>query len=173
MTSDGRQQVVKRRTLSTPELRITIGPNAFEEGNYIYVWFKSKPRCVPFYVGETSKSIADRVGLHIRKSGTTKRSGSVVGSLIHEESLPRQQYVVLAFELSSTVLHAVALENGASGSAAVNRARKAIEYAVHLELERRRYVMHRARVQKWKAMSATLLTQRIGARCERLAKAGG
>lgn len=95
------------------EIRITIGPDAFASANSIYVWFKSDPNCEPFYVGETSKSVADRIGLHIRKSGSLARSGAVVGTLMHNGNWPTQEYTVLAFEVSDQVLCDVAKENKA------------------------------------------------------------
>ena len=148
------------------EIKITIGPDAFASGNFIYVWLKSSPNHEPFYVGETSKSVADRVGLHIRKSGNVARSGAVVGTLIHNGKWPTQEYTVLAIEVSNQVLCDVANENNAGCSNAdKNRARKAIEYAVHQQLLKTYDKMHKPKGSKWRASSASVFCAHIIERC--------
>lgn len=148
------------------KIKITIGPDAFEEGHFIYVWFKSNPNQWPFYVGETSKSLADRVGLHIRKSGTVSRSGAAVGTLVHNGNWPTQEYIVLSFPVSEQILCGISKENGGScNSAGKSRARKAIEYAVHQELLKTHKSMHKPKGSKWKASSASAFCESIIEQC--------
>lgn len=148
------------------EIKITIGPDAFDSGHFIYVWFKSNPNREPFYVGETSKSLADRAGLHIRKCGSEARSGAVVGKLMHDGYWPTQEYTVLAFEVSEELLCGVAKDNGTGCSNAdKNRSRKAIEYAVHQVLEKTYKNMRNPKGSKWKATSASKLCSEIVDKC--------
>ena len=148
------------------KLTISVGIDAFEEGNFVYIWFKSKPRREPFYVGETSKSLADRVGLHIRKSGSQSRSGAVVGNIIHQENWPKQEYTILSFSISDELLLGVAKENGEGQSrAAKNRARKAIEYALHSRLIEMYPDMHRAKRSRWGAKFAREFCDEIIEQC--------
>jgi hypothetical protein len=79
------------------KIAITIGPDAFEERHFLSVWFRLNPNREPFYVGETSKSPADGVELHIRKSGGASCAGAVVGTLMHSGNWPTQAYTVLPF----------------------------------------------------------------------------
>ena len=145
---------------------ITIGPDAFEEGHFLYVWFRSNQNREPFYVGETSKSLADRVGLHIRKSGNVSRSGAVVGTLMHNGNWPTQEYTVLSFPVSEQVLCDVSKENGGgSNTAGKNRARKAIEHAVHQELLKTYKNMHKPKGSKWRASSASTFCENIIEQC--------
>jgi hypothetical protein len=130
------------------KLEITIGPEAFEQGQFVYVWLDAKSE--PFYVGETAQSLADRAGLHIRDPS---RSGAIVGRIIRQRK--RQTYSVLAFSLDPRLLDAVARENGASqNSAARNRARKAIERRVFELLSSSFSSLHRARGCSWNASAA-------------------
>lgn len=148
------------------KISITIDPDAFEEGNFLYVWFRSNPNRAPFYVGETSKSLADRVGLHIRKSNKVTRSGAAVGTLMHNGNWPAQEYTVLSFLVSEQILCGVSEENGGiCNTAGKNRARKAIEYAVHQGLLRTYKSMHKPKGSKWKASSASTFCENIIEQC--------
>lgn len=148
------------------EINLTLSPEAVDSGDFIYVWIKSYPNREPFYVGETSKGVADRVGLHIRNCGSTTRSGAIVGKMIHKEQWPEQEYTVLAFEVSETTLNGVAKENGAGASkASRNRARKAVESALHQSLISEYKNMRRPKVSKWKAMSASVFIAEAVSKC--------
>lgn len=137
------------------KLKITIGPEAFERGQFLYVWLDGSS--APFYVGETGKSIADRAGLHIRDP---LRSGAIVGRLIRQREW--QTYSVLAFPLGLGLLDAVARENGAARNrAAHRRARKAIERLVFEVLWNRFSGLHRGRGCSWKASAAEGFAQSV------------
>ncbi len=69
---------------ATINLEMTIGPEAFERDQFVYVWLDGSFR--PFYVGETAMSLADRAGLHIRDS---TRSGALVSRLIRHRACVR------------------------------------------------------------------------------------
>ena len=137
------------------ELRLNIDIAAFKESNYVYIWFKSKPTLEPFYVGETSKSISDRSGLHIRRTGSTSRSGSVVGTHIYNMKWPAQEYVVRGYEIPMSVLEAVAEENGATkDKKSQNKARKAIEYRLYVSLKEKYPELYKIRASRWEAKSS-------------------
>jgi hypothetical protein len=149
------------------EIQITLGQDAFEDGQYIYVWLDGNRN--PFYVGETSKSPIDRAGLHIRDSS---RSGAIVSKIIQRKNLDRQKYTVLAFSVDESLLNSIAKENGASASSADhNRARKAIERRVYDELSPNYPGMHAARNSRWKATSGEGFAKMVAKAC--VDKSGG
>lgn len=144
------------------EINVTLGQDAFEHGHYVYVWLDE--RGIPFYVGETGKSPADRIGLHIRD---VSRSGAVVSRIIQENQNPPQQYTVLAFAIGQNLLNEVVAENGAGRSlASYNRARKALERSVYDILIIQYQNIYQARGCRWSANSGNDFAHEILASCQ-------
>lgn len=144
------------------ELKLNFGDDIFTESNYVYVWFKTSPITEPFYVGETSKSIADRTGLHIRQSGALSRSGATVGKHIHNMGWADQEYFIRGYEITNNILIAVAKENGAAkNQASLNRARKAIEFFLYQTLNSNFENMYKIRASRWTALKANNLISEI------------
>lgn len=132
------------------KISLTLGPGVDRPGNYVYVWLNASGH--PFYVGETSQTVADRTGLHIRDK---TRSGAVVAKILSKSRTEEQRLTVLAFSIPDDVIRSVARDNNAPhDSASANRSRKAIERAVYEQLSSRYSGMHIARGCKWKAPSA-------------------
>lgn len=137
------------------EIAIQLGPDAFDHGQFIYVWLDSCGQ--PIYVGETAKSPSDRAGLHIRDSS---RSGAIVGKLM--KSRPHQLYTVLAFPIEESLLVKVAHENTpAHDSASRKRARKAIERLVYERLSSKFAGLHPGRGCTWRAGSAVTFADEV------------
>lgn len=131
------------------EMKVRVGPEAFSGGSFVYVWMDQGRR--PIYVGETGKSVSDRIGLHIRGK---ERSGAILSKIIHERNMPEQEYIVLAFPIDTPLLEKIAKENGAAAnSASFNRARKALERRVYDLLSEHYDNLHQARGCRWRAES--------------------
>lgn len=143
------------------ELSLSWSPEAFLPGNYIYIWLDGQMN--PFYVGETSKSPSDRIGLHIRDKS---RSGAIVAAIMASRRMPMQIYTVLAFAVPDVILEKIAEENGASfNETTANRARKALEFQVGAELATEHIGLHRLRGARWKATTANDFVSSVMAAC--------
>jgi hypothetical protein len=149
--------------MSAPlKISLTLGPGVYQSGNFVYVWLDAEGK--PFYVGETSQSIADRTGLHIRDK---TRSGAVVSKILSALDSPERRLTVMAFRINDDLLQSVAQDNGCTFSAAsANRARKAIERATYDRLLRSYPKMHLARGCRWHAPSASKFVAEIVQACE-------
>lgn len=148
------------------EIGLSIGPEAFSAGSYVYVWFAMAPKAEAIYVGETSKGTADRVGLHLRLYGDTKRSGAEVADLLRRRKLNCEDLIILSFPIPKDVLDAVIAEN--KSIAAPNRpqmARRAIERQLYEELHKKYPKIHPVKNCKWKATSAANLITTIVSSC--------
>ena len=144
------------------EIKVKVGRNAFKSGNYVYVWIDQDGE--PIYIGETSKSPSDRIGLHIRN---IDRSGATISKIIHERSLPDQEYSVLAFPIDTELLKSISKENGAGiGVSSHNRARKALERKVFDVLSNEYKNIHKAKGCKWTAESGTKFADTVLISCK-------
>jgi hypothetical protein len=135
-------------------IEITVGPEAYKQADYIYVW---RDESGPIYVGETAQGLADRTGLHIR---APHRSGAIVAQQI--KAGKRQKYTVMAFAIDQNLMSQVSKRlSGGDSPAGRKRARLAIERSVYNALISFYPKIKLARRCKWDAPEAKLFVGSI------------
>ena len=143
------------------EIKIEIGPEAYRRGQFVYVWFDETGK--PIYVGQSRKSLADRVGLHICDEDT---SGAIVAKIIRKR--PHQIYSIVAFPLNQLLLNAVIRENRNivfKKQSVDESARKAVERLVYECLVKRFPDIHKGTTCRWSAKAARNLSKKVMEYC--------